>query len=362
MSKSLNLRLWSIPVAIYFVVACSDTSFSGSSGKKSEASSQDSKKNTGSKVSHEDNNGKKKPSNTDSESDSSQGLGGDAQNESDTGAGGPSTEILENGQVRQLFKGESSKITRSVDIVFSMDTSGSMGDEQASLQTNMTQFISRFETEAKSVDYRIYMIGQNFNFPGTGDKIIKINQSIGSSNSLEVLQNFFSGVIPNPTPLRQDSLKQIVVVTDDEAAGGTGAAFKSFLASHAAFQGKTKFNGFVGLPTSVENAACSLAGIGQQYITLGSDPQFAGLIQDICSPDWSKLLKDLASSIITDVTRGSFKLDFPVDVSTTIEVLVNGSVVEAGIVIYEAASQSITFQKGKEPPPGAEVVVIYTRT
>lgn len=359
--KRFSVRIWTLIAVLFFAAACGSTSFSGSSGNKGKDSDGKSGKNGDSSA----DNGKGKNG---GKGDGDTGLANSTDSASDSANGGPgsasdsgnSTEVLSDGSIRQTFRGESTKLSRSVDVVFAMDTSGSMSDEKASLQTNMAQFITKFETDAKTVDYRIYMIGENFVFPGGGDKIVKIQQPVNSHDALIVMQNFITGTIPSPMPLRSDSLKQIVVVTDDESEV-TSATFKTFIQSTAILQGKTKFNGFVGLPTSVESATCSLAGIGQQYITLGSDPEVGGLIQDICIADWSKLLKDLASSIITDVTRGSFKLDYPADVGSELVVKVNGSTVSPDVASYDAVLQSVIFKKGSEPPVGAEVMINYTR-
>lgn len=263
-------------------------------------------------------------------------------------------------QLTQRFVGLADAVSSPVDIIFAMDTSGSMDDEKSSLEMNMSKFISAFEASAASLDYRIFMIGDDFSFPAAGDRINLVQQEVDSHDALAVLIDFFDGRIASAATVRSDAIKQIVVVTDDDAEDVTAPGFKSYIEQNPALSGKTRFNGVVGLTNSQENSQCELASVGRQYIALGSDPQIAGLIQDLCNQDWAALLQALAASIITQAnSQSAFVLDHPADTTKKITVTVDATLVNADAVSYSESSQSIVFASGHEPEGNAEVLVTY---
>jgi hypothetical protein len=263
--------------------------------------------------------------------------------------------------IREVFVGEVATVNRVVDIIFAMDTSGSMDQEKANLEANMSTFIQTFETGAKAVDYKVFMIGAGFKFPTGSEDIITVNQKVESNDALAILQRFFEGTIPSPSPLRDEAIKQIVVITDDDAIGVTSTMFKDYIQANPSLKDKTSVNGFVGLPTSAQGqgTGCALAAIGNEYITLGTDPEVGGLIQDLCVQDWGDLLKDLANKIIKQTSKGSFPLEAPADSSQEVVVSVDGAVLSAEQVTYDPDQNVILFTPGNEPPEGAEIVVIY---
>lgn len=275
---------------------------------------------------------------------------------------GPESDLNEGGDeaITQEFRGTAITDKRVVDVVFAVDTSGSMSEEKQTLEMNMAKFMETLATQAKLLDFRVFFIGQNFVFPAGNEKITKIDYAVGSRDALLILQSFFAGVIPTPVALRPEALKEIVVVTDDNAQGDGGAAFKNFINTNPLLAGKTRLNGFVGLPTSIQSATCQLANFGQDYITLSMDPELGGLVQDICLPDWSKLLKNLADRIILSVPSAIFTLEQAADPNQKIIIAVDGKEVEKGTAKYDPEFNSIVFAPGHEPPAGAVVSVTFT--
>ena len=79
-----------------------------------------------------------------------------------------------------------------------------------------------------------------------------------------------------------------------------------------------------------------------------------GAIESICAPDFGPLLQDVVGRAFTAQTR--FPLSGTPD-SAGVTVTVNGT--PAGGWVYDAASNSVVF--GAPPPPGAEILVSYTR-
>jgi hypothetical protein len=355
-------RLWALPGlgALSLCVACTSTSFSGSSSRapvkpKVEDESEDA-------LASED----------ETKDEPAEAPGGGTP-EAPTGADVDAPLPPSNDpsffdeppqgmeSIREVFVGEVATVNRVVDIIFAMDTSGSMDQEKANLEANMSTFIQTFETGAKAVDYKVFMIGAGFKFPTGSEDIITVNQKVESNDALAILQRFFEGTIPSPSPLRDEAIKQIVVITDDDAIGVTSTMFKDYIQANPSLKDKTSVNGFVGLPTSAQGqgTGCALAAIGNEYITLGTDPEVGGLIQDLCVQDWGDLLKDLANKIIKQTSKGSFPLEAPADSSQEVVVSVDGAVLSAEQVTYDPDQNVILFTPGNEPPEGAEIVVIY---
>lgn len=355
-------RLWALPGLgiLSLCVACTSTSFSGSSGKAPvKAKVEDESEDASASEDEVEVEAAEVPG------DENSGVPAAADVDTPLPADDPSI-VLETPpggeSIREVFVGEVAIVNRVVDIIFAMDTSGSMDQEKVNLEANMSKFIQTFETGAKSVDYKVFMIGAGFNFPTGSEDVIRVDQRVGSNDALAILQRFFDGTIPSPSPLRADAIKQIVVITDDNAKSVTGATFKSYIEGNPLLKDKTSVNGFVGLPTSVQGqgTGCNLAAVGDEYITLGTDPEVGGLIQDLCVQDWGRLLKDLADKIIKQTSKGSFPLEQPADSSQDLVVSVDGAILGAEQVTYDPDRNMIVFTPGNEPAEGAEVVVIYT--
>jgi hypothetical protein len=286
--------------------------------------------------------------------------GVDVPEAQDTGEGQEKGEESEEETISVTFVGESRAAARAVDIVFALDSSGSMSDEKMSLEANMSEFIAKFAAVATDVDYQIYMIGENFRFPEESDKVIRVDREIDSHDVLKELLRFFDGKLRNPKPLRVDAFKEIVVITDDDAWGVLSHDFKAYVARKAALRGKTSFNGFVGLSKGKKSETCVIDHAGAEYMKLAADPQLGGLMQDLCEQDWSRLLRQLADKIIKPTGRAEFELDQPADASKDIVVSVDGDVYDERHVTFDAAKNMIIFKPAHVPSDGAEIIVTYT--
>lgn len=262
-------------------------------------------------------------------------------------------------RIEQIFKKDGHKVEHAVDVVFAMDTSVSMADEKAVLEKNMANFVKNFEDQAKTIDYRIYMIGEGFKFPGTGDKIIKINYEIGSFNALSVLTSFINGKLRNPNALRPESSKQIIVITDDNAQAVTAPQFKNLIANTNTMAGKTSFNAIVGFKRTTRRDNCSVDNVGSVYMELAGDRDIGGLLMDICQQDWDQLLKKLAIKIINEVGKTEFRLDHPASLQDEILLFVDGKAIDAKNFSYDPATQMIKLLPDLSVPIGSEIKVSY---
>lgn len=354
----MNLLFIKSPIfsAVYLasvMIACAESRFASETGKVNKPSSSPSEQ-----IQSQDPD----DATTANETKPKKSKQGSANSEADSDRGVPNAadiNSLPDGRVQERFQGESASSSRPVDIIFAVDTSGSMDDEKASLESNMARFIGKFTADAANLDYQIFMIGEDFRFPSASNRIRQIPLEVDSNNALAVLDD----VLQNGSAhgIRSDSLKQIVVVTDDNAEDVTSSEFKDFLQTTPSTNGKTKINGFVGLPTSRETASCELASVGHEYIKLGQDPELGGLIQDLCIQDWSQLLQNLAANIIVQASRRQiFALNAAADISKAIEVQVDGQNVSSDAFSYDPIGQAIIFNAQQAPKNEATVIVTYT--
>ncbi len=122
-----------------------------------------------------------------------------------------------------------------VDVVFAFDTSESMGEERDRLQTVMASFLGKLASEEDSLDYHVYLIGQNFLFPQsvTSDPTFStLDAYVDSHNALFMIHQFLLGYLPGQSaPLRSDSRIEVIVITDDNARDSVDTWRKTVLSA-----------------------------------------------------------------------------------------------------------------------------------
>jgi len=277
-----------------------------------------------------------------------------------------SDEIVSNsdGTVTEKFFGQTEvEAQADVEIIFVVDTSGSMDDEKSMLEQNISKFLTDLSNSGR-LNHQVFMIGSGFNFPATDpSRFSIINDEVGSWNALKKVQNF----LDNPggsLPLRANATKEIVVVTDDDSLPGKGGVrasdFISYLNTKTASLGQIHVNGFIWLPTSVKNSNCTKANQGNAYLELANDPTFGGDMFDLCSKDWSALLGEFAKKIISSNAQLEFKLKTAVNENQGLKVFVNDVEVESTYWTYSSTRNSIVFDAENAPKAGDIMAVIYS--
>jgi hypothetical protein len=263
------------------------------------------------------------------------------------------------GEELEVKINKSSESVGKADIIFLLDTSASMADEKAKLEQNMAAFMSALVGEYKSVDFQIVMIGQDFAFPAgkTGIEEIVIQQ-VASHDALAVLQGFLLN--PNLTrlQLRADAVKEVIVVSDDNASMNP-RDFELWAHTNLNATGKLRINGIVGTDESRQTATCQIASPGTTYKRLEESPVVGGLIQDICAPDWGPLLAALANKIVTNSSKTEFILSKPMRPGAQIQVVINGVVIEQSHLIMDYARNTIVMDGSVVTKSGDKVKVTY---
>jgi len=197
-----------------------------------------------------------------------------------------------------------------VDIIWVVDSSGSMDDEADAVQSALNEF-SAF-IAASGIDYRVILIGDagDMTVPpplGGSAEFLHVNRGVGSTNAFEHIVDGFSAYQAFRRP---DALVHIVIVTDDESDW-----------SQSFFEAKLALLPAPGIPASYTlHAICSeetlisippippfpapcfgglgiggAAGIGQTYIDTTTDT--GGVWRSICTADWDPIFMAVAEAV-----------------------------------------------------------------
>jgi len=193
---------------------------------------------------------------------------------------------------------------RPVDIIWFIDTSGSMDYETKTVQNNMNAFAKMIS--GTTLDFRVVLVAEKKEIcippplGGSGckdgSKFMHVNQSVGSNDGLEKLISTYSKY---QSFLRKDSLRHFVAVTDDESdkkatwfdaeikklkspGFPTGYIFHSIVAWGPIF--------LIGCPTG--------AMYGHRYLKLTADTK--GTKAKVCEKNWQPIFSALAKSVVAN--------------------------------------------------------------
>jgi hypothetical protein len=154
--------------------------------------------------------------------------------------------------------------------------------------------------------------------------------------------------------LRPEARLAIIFVTDEEDFSSQPLSFyETYLRALKDNEpSKLSVSAIVG-PLDLSTCATSSSS-GSRYIQLAQAT--GGVVESICTPNWAESLKKLSST--TFGPKRIFPLsDEPAD-PAQIVVKVDGQQVTSGWS-YDAATNSIVFEEGAAPLPGAYIELIY---
>jgi hypothetical protein len=191
------------------------------------------------------------------------------------------------------------EVVLPVDIIWVIDNSGSMDEEESRIQNNMNAFANSIA--ASGTDYHVIVIADtsHINVPpplGGSPEFLAVNVNINSHDALERIVTTYPMY---QAFLRPDSIKHIVAVTDDES-DWSRATFEAQLAALTApgFGTTWKFHAVVAEapPFDFSSPCFALsADVGAIYMDLQA--AHGGLFFSLCSTDWSPLFTTLAESV-----------------------------------------------------------------
>jgi hypothetical protein len=197
-----------------------------------------------------------------------------------------------------------------VDIVWVVDDSGSMGDEQARVRENIATFAERISRDG--VDVRVVFVTEEDLAQGTPlsgkDSYLFVEADVGSHDSLEVLLEAFPTYQPH---LRADAQTHFIALTDDES----DLAASSFAADMQARLGHGfTFHAIASESVGGEACSCQGGGLfgcgaaapGDEYYALAAST--GGEQVSICTVDWGAVFDRLAEAVVAGSLPCSFAL------------------------------------------------------
>jgi hypothetical protein len=281
-----------------------------------------------------------------------------------------------------------------VDILFVIDDSCSMSEEQTSLSSNFQAFI-QFAT-AQQIDYQIGVTTTDIDEgnPAEAGRLVPISgnpadrivtprtqpapETVFSMNANIGLDSTFTEkglegaylALSNPLIfqhnagfLRQDAVLSIIFVSDEEDQSPRAVPFYiNFFLSIKGFRNNNLFtaSSIVGDTPSGCGGSAGSAQAGSRYVEVAN--RTGGVFQSICTADWSRALEDLSTTAFGFKSR-YFLTNQPV--ISSIKVFIDGVEVMArsqgGTVnwTYDFATNSINFSPFATPEPGAHIRVEY---
>ncbi len=269
---------------------------------------------------------------------------------------------------------QTAEATKKLDILWVMDSSGSMGDDQDSLGRNFDAFINEFinrdvdfkmgitTTDDRSNRQGVMVTGSDskltsakakqdpLQFMSDFKNLIKVGTS-GSGNEqglagASVFKDRYSSSF-----FREDAYLAVVIISDEEdSSPNSVASYVSNLQSLKSNSGFVKIYSIVDLDNSNTGSGLSTGSLRYQKasdLTSGTKAE----IDD----DWFQNLVDMGTSIIN--LLDSFALAVA-PVAGSLQVYVDGVQVQSGYS-YDGGSNSIKFDPNSLPPAGATIKITY---
>jgi hypothetical protein len=229
-------------------------------------------------------------------------------------AGGPPPVVPDDGTNKcSGIRNDAPGASGGVDVIFLIDTSGSMLHAATQVQANISQFVQDFE--ATNADTRVVMITGIDPAAGTPVGSADNYRFIPSSVDSKALFSVALLAFPQYEDfLRPTASVQFVMITDDNDALPPPAfreQMKSLLGGRDFIQHAIASENVNGLPCTSEAAManplciapipaiCAAASVGDAYYTLAE--QTGGATMSICKADWSTVFSELRSAVIAAV-------------------------------------------------------------
>ena len=260
-------------------------------------------------------------------------------------------------------------VMNQIDILWVVDNSSSMQDEQTSLANNFEDFITDF-VDVEVIDFRIAIITteSHINRVGPNDLTLGVAQNdkqdfidlfkekiavgitgLGNERGFTFTKKFLK--LYKTSWVRNGAYLVIIYVSDENDHSVT-------LSDNSVSHWVRAFAEESGTPQSllkiysIINTVSTSTGFGERY-KLASQ-MAGGLVGDI-SGDFATVLEDFSDNIMR--LARSFALSFePEDVSS-MEVRVNGALVSSSSWSYDVSTRTLEFRQGSAPSAGASIKI-----
>ena len=184
-----------------------------------------------------------------------------------------------------------------VDIIWAVDSSGSMDYENRMVQDNLNRFSARIS--ASGIDHHVILIGEadQMNVPpplGGSEYFMHIDDKVDSEDALvKIVQHY-------PTYkdfLREGAVRHFVVVSDDNCEEMSADEFIAAvgLLVDPGFPDGFTFHSIVAFGSIPYIGCITGARVGRDYLDLSA--RTGGVVQSICQTDWGPIFDALETAI-----------------------------------------------------------------
>ena len=272
-------------------------------------------------------------------------------------------------EAEDLFEQPAKPMT---DIVFIVDNSGSMTEEQANLANNFEYFIYKLQTS--NADYKIGVITTDQNgfrgeviTPDTLNAVEKFtDQAVagtGGSGTERALQMLYNCVQPggdcshDADFMREDALFAGIIVSDEpDQSALTPEGYVEYFWTLKDDPDLIKIHAIAGAIPVPTCGTCASAGFGYDEAVELTE----GTFLDVCADDWGASLSALAESSIQDLSLFKLSQD---PVEDTIKVYVDNAQRYNGWWYTgheeDLGNNAVKFQDEYIPEGGSEVRIEY---
>ncbi len=260
----------------------------------------------------------------------------------------------------QIFTQKIGGANSGLDILWVIDNSGSMKNDQKRLAQNFETFINGFANQALRADFKMAIITTDNptnrdsqgkltsyelksdpqNFIGLFKQKIKAGTSgSGTEQGLKMSLDFLKKYPHWP---RQDAYLIAIYVSDEDDASRGGDAETYFKAIHAYKSSESLFKAFGIIPLGVQRYTKLIELSGGNPYNINNS--FDGILRD-----FGQKIAKLASQ---------FQLKYPA-LENSIEVYINGVLAPQGDWTYLPTEHAIRFEAGASPKTGSTIKVLY---
>lgn len=195
------------------------------------------------------------------------------------------------------------QLTLPSDILWVIDSSGSMSEENDIVQDNLNTFSA--DITASGIDHHVIVIGDSDDISvppplGGSSRFLHVDDHVDSDEALQMVLDHYPDY---QSFLRPTSTKHIVAVSDDNS-GLSANAFTTALSNltDPGFQPDWVFHSIVAYgDTPLIGCATSTswgAAIGTEYLDLSAAT--GGTTFPICEPDWTPVFDDIEASVVVE--------------------------------------------------------------
>ncbi|MBN2798615.1 MAG: choice-of-anchor D domain-containing protein [Deltaproteobacteria bacterium] len=286
-------------------------------------------------------------------------------------------QVLVSATGNALYYGDTSddfaqSLQSSTDIIFTLDRSGSMDDDNALVVANFSTFVNTLTT--LDADYHVAVVVDDDGCVRGGSNYIDASFSSSDaeatfSTMADILGNYGSyteagytlaerglqaaNIGPggcNEGMYRDEAFLSLVHVSDEvEQSSRTYSYYVSLFQAMKANPDDVVINAVAGdYP-----GGCGSADPGTGYYE--GTVATGGLFLSLCTTDWGTHLESLAARSVA--LRSSFRLS-SAPVPQTLEVKVNGTITTSGWR-YNAATNAVVFERDHIPAGGSSIDVAY---